>query len=121
MSKMNLKFHTSNPWLHTIQHTHHTPLNTFIEYIENLNSVEQISSLFSLLLKKCRSAFKNLHLVGDYTNTVKTTVDLNFYFYLAFKQHGYTLHINIEVKRNCQFNKLSIFDYLQTCNSKKAC
>ena len=28
--------------------------------------------------------------VGDYTNTTKTTFGLNFDLYQAFKQHGYT-------------------------------
>ena len=26
--------------------------------------------------------------VGDYINIIKTTFDLNFYLYQAFKQHG---------------------------------
>ena len=28
--------------------------------------------------------------VGDYINTMKTTFDLNYDLYQAFKQHGYT-------------------------------
>ena len=33
-------------------------------------------------------------MVGDHTNTIKTTLDLNFDLYQAVKQHGY-IHINI--------------------------
>ena len=28
--------------------------------------------------------------VGDYINTMKTTLDFNFYLYQAFEQHRYT-------------------------------
>ena len=33
---------------------------------------------------------------------MKTTFDLNFDLYKAFKLYGYTLHINMETKRSCQ-------------------
>ena len=36
--------------------------------------------------------------VGDYINTMKTTLDFNFYLYLAALQDGYTYHI--EAKRS---------------------
>ena len=46
--------------------------------------------------------------VGDNINIMKTTFELNFDFYQAFKQHGYT---NMKTKRSCQFKKLH-FNYL---------
>ena len=36
--------------------------------------------------------------VGDYINIMKTTFDLNFYLYQAFKQHGCTLKQREAVK-----------------------
>ena len=47
--------------------------------------------------------------------------DFRFQFWfvaISVKQHE--LHLNIKVKRSCQLKKL-VFDYLWTCNSKKAC
>ena len=35
-------------------------------------------------------------MLGDYINTMKTTFDLNFDLYQAFKQHGYTKNGNKE-------------------------
>ena len=35
-------------------------------------------------------------MVGDYINTIKTTFDLNFDLYQAFKQHRYTKNGNKE-------------------------
>ena len=46
-------------------------------------------------------SFKS-YLVLNHTNRVKTTFGFNFDLYQAFKQHDYT-------------------NYMQNCNSKKAC
>ena len=45
-------------------------------------------------------------MVGNYINTMKTTFDLNFDFYQAFKQHGYTQ--NMETTRSCQLKSFSL-------------
>ena len=37
--------------------------------------------------------------VDVYNNAMKTTLDLNFDFYKAFKQHGYTYTIHMETKQ----------------------
>ena len=47
--------------------------------------------------------------VGDNINIMKTTFELNFDFYQAFKQHGYTKIW--KQLRSCQFKKLH-FNYL---------
>ena len=47
--------------------------------------------------------------VGDNINIRKTTFDLNFDFYKAFKQAW--VHKNMKIKRSCQLKKL-LFNYL---------
>ena len=56
--------------------------------------------------------------IGDYINTMKTTsIDFKFDFVSSFSTAW--RNMNIEIKRSCQITKL-LFDYLYTCNSKKA-
>ena len=47
--------------------------------------------------------------VGDNINIRKTTFELNFDIYQAFKQHG--IYKNMKTKKSCQFKKLH-FNYL---------
>ena len=49
---------------------------------------------------------RNHTVVGDYTNTMKAILDFNLDINQAVKQHGYIVHINIEVKRSCQLRKI---------------
>ena len=57
-------------------------------------------------------------MVGDLINTIKTTSDFNFNLYQPFKQHGYRYTY---IQDKLSIKKVSFFDYLWTCNLKKAC
>ena len=56
-----------------------------------LNSIYLVNQIFTLLYFLSQTGLKDFAtVVGDNINIMKTTFELNFDFYQAFKQHGYT-------------------------------